>query len=288
MCMGTEFPQATAAHYFSLVSPCILLTLCLSTLQIKREQTINDQKEVLLNLPAPLRSQIFQGMASLYTSFFPADRSRNCCCYHQTANSTLIIITLVDVNGPSLCYLIYKSDLHSVPVAQAIRYIFINIPVNNKTHTTETGNTSWIYCTYQTLHRGKNQEKSDTHYTADFVKNNNCFVCLIKSLHHAFPIVKLIKGFCPRKEAAFTECLQFTKQPKAVFQNNFGSPRLDWTGLLPETTHRLCYGVHKDLYFIGVTCRCLQHSSYHQAQPVPTPIGELKKNSSEDLFTFML
>lgn len=70
MCMGTEFPQATAAHYFSLVSPCILLTLCLSTLQIKREQTINDQKEVLLNLPAPLRSQIFQGTASLYTSFF--------------------------------------------------------------------------------------------------------------------------------------------------------------------------------------------------------------------------
>lgn len=147
--------------------------------------------------------------------FFPADRSRNCCCYHQTANSTLIIITLVDVNGPSLCYLIYKSDLQSVPVAQVIRYIFINIPVNNKTHTTETGNTSWIYCTYQTLHRGKNQEKSDTHYTADFVKNNNCFVCLIKSLHHAFPIVKLIKGFCPRKEAAFTECLQFTKQPKS-------------------------------------------------------------------------
>lgn len=80
--------------------------------------------------------------------FFPADKSRNCYWYYQTAKRTLIIIILEDVNRPSLCYLIYKSNLHSVPAAQAIRYIYINIPVNNKIHTTETGDTSWVYCTY--------------------------------------------------------------------------------------------------------------------------------------------
>lgn len=66
--------------------------------------------------------------------FFPADKSRSCCWYYQTAKSTLTIIILEDVNGPSLCYLIYKFTLQH-PVAQVIRYIFINIPVNNKTHT---------------------------------------------------------------------------------------------------------------------------------------------------------
>lgn len=53
--MGTEFPQATAAHFFFLVSPCILLTLPQQTTD--KERIYNKRsKEVWLNLPAPLRN----------------------------------------------------------------------------------------------------------------------------------------------------------------------------------------------------------------------------------------
>lgn len=43
-----------------------------------------------------------------------------------------------------LCAIWYINLIYNT-VAQVIRYIFINIPVNNKTHTSETGDISWVY-----------------------------------------------------------------------------------------------------------------------------------------------